>query len=898
MASKKRGVDEKVKKSGRKIPSSSKDKSSNKKNKVNKDKDMLDKSKKTQLNENIIALILISIGIFFVLALTSEAMGFIGKGISLLFKGLFGNLAFIIFLLMVIIGGLKLIYQDRLSIRNIKKGFYIFSFIELVLGYGLISYSKLPMSMLSFSTIKNIFVESSEGLNMGVIPSLIMMGFRASIGRVGAVVLFIIMAVFITIFYFKISPKQMMDGTKKSATEIGRVISSTKERVLNFVSEEVELTEDELARITPDPRFSRLEKDDYVYRDKKPSSFLEYNDMEKLYADVEDFTSEENLEKPIKQIMSKFSMVNLDLDEDKVSRPSFMEEVSNYAKEVKDEAKLQGVDWLGSESEVPKLAPEIIAASEILSSEKFVNEIKGPEYIEVDYNEAAGGAKEINPVDILEKERIMKKVEETGSFLVEDQEFVKEYILPPLWLLKEHIVGKRDMDGRNRNAKILEDTLKIFGIEANVVNISVGPSITRYELQPKAGTKVSKIVSLTDDLSLALAAESIRIEAPIPGKPFVGIEVSNKTSEMVGFRSVVESKGFTDQKSKIAVALGKDVTGSNVYADLGKMPHLLVAGSTGAGKSVCINTLICSILMASTPAEVKFIMIDPKVVELSIYNDIGHLLIPVVTDMKKAPYALNWAVNEMEKRYKLFAEQRVKDIGGYNEKFPNMKLPYIVIIVDELADLMMVSPKEVEEAICRLAQKARACGMHLVIATQRPSVDVITGLIKANIPSRIAFAVSSAIDSRTILDIGGAEKLLGKGDMLYAPIGSNKPLRVQGAFISEKEVSNIVSFVKEQWPFKKDQPDIIAETKKKIEEVKESQEEDPLIKDIIEFALEAGQISTSLVQRRFRIGFNRAARITEELELRGIIGPADGGRPRKVIALEDVIDQDESEDEI
>lgn len=906
MASKKIDSGEGVKKTIKKSTTSSKPRTAAKKPTGSKGRKPATKAtptKKTtekRVNENVLALLFIAVGIFFVLAFTTEAMGFVGKIINIVFKGLLGNLAIVIGIFMVVLGGIKLIYQNKLSIREIKKGLYISSFVELTLGYGLISYSKLPLSDLSFLAVKNIFTESSEGLNMGIIPSLTMMGFSKTIGKVGAIVLFVALGIFIVMHYFKVSPSQMISGTKKGASSIGKVVNSTREKVLNFVSEEVELTDEELSRITPAPRFDRMEKDDYVYKDRRPSNFLEYAEMDKLNADMEDFTSENNLDKPIKEIMSKFSMANLDMDEEEKMRPSFMEEVSNYAHEVKSGSGLenQGFNFPEKIEVMPELAPEILAATAAMTDAIKIKEQLVPEYIEVEYNQDLGGAKAINPAEVLDKERAMKKVEETGSLLVDDQDFTKEYILPPLWLLKEHVSGKRDMDGRNRNAQILEETLKIFGIEAAVVNISVGPSITRYELQPKAGTKVSKIVNLSDDLSLALAAESIRIEAPIPGKPFVGIEVSNKTAEMVGFRSVVDSNGFTDQKSKIAVALGKDVTGSIVYADLGKMPHLLVAGSTGSGKSVCINTLICSILMRSTPAEVKFIMIDPKVVELSIYNDIGHLLIPVVTDMKKAPYALNWAVNEMEKRYKLFAEQRVKDIFSYNEKFPDIKMPNIVIIVDELADLMMVSPKEVEEAICRLAQKARACGMHLVIATQRPSVDVITGLIKANIPSRIAFAVSSSIDSRTILDNGGAEKLLGKGDMLYAPIGSNKALRVQGAFISEKEVANIVSFVKEQAPFRKDQPDIIAEAKKKIDEVKESQEEDPLMNDIVEFAMEAGQISTSLIQRRFRIGFNRAARITEELEARNIIGPPDGGRPRKVIAMNDVIEDDPMEEEI
>ena len=433
--------------------------------------------------------------------------------------------------------------------------------------------------------------------------------------------------------------------------------------------------------------------------------------------------------------------------------------------------------------------------------------------------------------------------------------------------------------------------------------MTCGPAVTRYELHPKLGVKVSKIVNLADDIKLNLAARDIRIEAPIPGKSAVGIEVPNKNILTVPFREMVESKEFKEAKSKIAFAAGRDIAGNVIISDIAKMPHLLIAGATGSGKSVCINTIIMSILYRAEPTEVKFIMIDPKVVELSVYNGIPHLLIPVVTDPKKAAGALNWAVHEMDDRYKLFAETGVRDIKGYNAKIKNgkitnkdgvevnvKKMPQIVVIVDELADLMMQSPKEVEESICRLAQLARACGIHLVIATQRPSVNVITGLIKANMPSRIAFAVTSGVDSRTILDMNGAEKLLGKGDMLYFPQGMVKPIRVQGAFVPDEDVSRVVAFLKKE---NDSSDEDSAEINEFIEnnssgavQISDGEEVDD---DRDQYFADAGRLiiekqkgSIGMLQRNFKIGFNRAARIMDQLEEAGVVGSEIGTKPRTV----------------
>ncbi|MFZ5986718.1 MAG: DNA translocase FtsK [Bacillota bacterium] len=466
---------------------------------------------------------------------------------------------------------------------------------------------------------------------------------------------------------------------------------------------------------------------------------------------------------------------------------------------------------------------------------------------------------------------------------------VTEYIVPPMDLLKD--LGDKEAAASygynsDRNARKLIDTLESFGVGAKIINISEGPAVTRYEIQPDYGVKVSKIVSLTDDIALNLAAVGVRIEAPIPGKAAIGIEIPNAEVTPVLLREVIESDEFQNHPSKIAFAVGKDIAGNSVVADIAVMPHLLIAGATGSGKSVCINTLVTSILYKSSPDEVKLLMVDPKVVELSIYNGIPHLLIPVVTDPKKAAGALNWAVQEMTNRYKLFADSNVRDLKGYNlimKEEGGNPLPQIVIIIDELADLMMVAPNEVEDCICRLAQMARAAGMHLVIATQRPSVNVITGVIKANIPSRISFAVSSQVDSRTILDMAGAEKLLGRGDMLFYPLGTPKPVRVQGALITDKEVETIVSNIKSKEDAHYDE-----EVIEKIESHSEAaqldmENDDELLPQVINMVIEQGQASTSLIQRKFKIGYSRAARILDQLEANGVVGPFEGSKPRKVL---------------
>lgn len=467
------------------------------------------------------------------------------------------------------------------------------------------------------------------------------------------------------------------------------------------------------------------------------------------------------------------------------------------------------------------------------------------------------------------------------------------YNIPPLSLLKSPKPKNNSNDKKEilKNAKKIEETINNFGIGANISNINKGPAVTCYELLPDPGIKLSRIVSLSDNIALSLATSDIRIEAPIPGKAAVGIEVPNKVKENVFLKEIINTKEYKEIDSDLPLALGKDISGSPIVSSIEKMPHLLIAGATGSGKSVCINTIIMSLIYKSSPADVKLLLIDPKVVELNIYNGIPHLLIPVVTEAKKSASALNWAVQEMERRYKLFAKNNVRDITSFNHKVNDNdeeKLPKIVIIIDELSDLMMAAAHEVEDYICRLAQMARAAGMHLIVATQRPSVDVITGTIKANIPSRISFAVSSQIDSRTILDMSGAEKLLGKGDMLFYPSFYNKPARLQGAFISDDEVEDIVSFLKSQEITDYDE-DII-ETVEETANIN-TKDSDELLPDAIKLVVNEGQASISLLQRRLRVGYARAARLVDEMELRGIVGGYEGSKPRKVL-----IDKEDLED--
>lgn len=610
---------------------------------------------------------------------------------------------------------------------------------------------------------------------------------------------------------------------------------------------------------------------------------------------------------PLKEVAKKQEPVEM-TEEEAVYEKIFGEDntAENMAEETPEEA------W-DMESQAAALAAEAMRAAEektdfhfadledaeeTASPEMDMPEVEEPMAEEMPVEEVQPVVEEM-PADVPAPEPV--KTETTSPEAQKDaaqqpaasapaEPAEKPYVFPPISLLGRD-PGNSSGSGileQQKNGRKLEMTLKSFGVEARVINVSAGPTVTRYEVSPSQGVKVSKIVNLADDIALNLAASGIRIEAPIPGKAAVGIEVPNKETKSVYLRTVLESDAFRKHPSKLAFALGEDITGNPIVTDIAKMPHLLIAGATGSGKSVCINTLITSILYKADPKEVKLLLVDPKVVELSVYNGIPHLLIPVVTDPKKASAALNWAVREMLERYNDFAACGVRDIKGFNamkeEKGePEAKMPQIVIIIDELADLMMAAPGEVEDSICRLAQMARAAGMHLIIATQRPSVDVITGVIKANIPSRLAFAVSSGIDSRTILDMVGAEKLLGKGDMLFYPSGQAKPSRIQGAFVTDKEVEQIVDFLR-----KSSRPGYTQEMVDQITAVEKtasgpSEETDEFFEQAVDLILEKEKASVSMLQRQFRIGYNRAARLMDELERRGLVGPEEGSKPRKVL---------------
>ena len=605
-----------------------------------------------------------------------------------------------------------------------------------------------------------------------------------------------------------------------------------------------------------------------------------------------------SVKEPVENIVSEADAI---LEEDiSVNLPDFSQSTIE-AERINDEEKDKEKDKEtteyklidGETDNVEAMTNEVVD----INNEAADNEENASEISNISDNEVIESEAKDN--EIISNETVVKEIKAKEAAVPDRKKAEgKDYIFPPVTLLiKEQQTQSSGYEQYLKETALkLQQTLESFGVNVTITDISCGPSVTRYEMFPEQGTKVSKILSLTDDIKLNLAASDIRIEAPIPGKAAIGIEIPNKHNQTVHFRDLIESSTFEKFKSRLAFAVGKDIGGKTVVTDLAKMPHLLIAGSKlGSGKSVCINTLIMSILYKASPEEVKLIMVDPKMVELSIYNGIPHLLIPVVTDPKKASGALNWAVAEMTNRYKKFTETGVRNIEGYNKKVKELqksgeidpetikKMPQIVIIIDELADLMMVAPGEVEDAIVRLSQLARAAGIHLVIATQRPSVNVITGLIKANVPSRIAFSVSSGVDSRTIIDMNGAEKLLGKGDMLFYPAGYSKPVRVQGAFISDSEISDVVEFLKENEDVAVYDTEVTEKIESKLNSAAISQEKDEYFEAAARFVIEKDKASIGMIQRMFKVGFNRAARIVDQLADAGIVGPEEGTKPRKVL---------------
>ncbi|BFK81568.1 DNA translocase FtsK [Clostridium baratii] len=778
---------------------------------------------KKNKNEDIFGIVYIAIGILLSVAIYTDFVGILSTISQRLSHLLIGIGSYILPLYILYLGYEYIKTKGNITLNIKFYGITVYAVIT-VLIFSTIYIQMLPNINSFGDGIKEI-VDMKSILNGGVLGYVIAYPLYKFLGIIGSYIIYIALIGIATIITFDITLHDIGICVKKNSKKIKK--PKIKKRDYNVEENDI------------DDTFIKMPKNNEKEDDNYKKEFLNgVNNKIKILDFMKNSSLDDNDD--------YFNECDIEESKPKINEPKFNEdEIDDF---LKDSNKVDNT----------------------YKKEKLDKEVK-----DVVHNEIENS--------ILEDKSIENK---------------EDYRYPELSLLKLNNgtkLNKNDKQDLIESAGKLSDTLASFGVDAKVNQVTKGPSVTRFELQPSPGVKVSKIVNLSDDIALGLAASGVRIEAPIPGKAAVGIEVPNKEQTPVFLREVLESDEFTNTNKKLAFALGKDIGGQCVVGDLSKMPHTLIAGATGSGKSVCINTLIVSLLYKYSPDEVKLLMVDPKVVELSVYNGIPHLLIPVVTDPKKAAGALNWAVNEMTRRYKLFADSGARNIDSYNALYENgtieEKLPFIVIIVDELADLMMVCANDVEDYIGRLAQMARAAGMHLVIATQRPSVDVVTGVIKANIPSRISFAVSSQIDSRTILDSGGAEKLLGKGDMLYYPVGESKPLRVQGCFISEEEVEKVVDFVKSGDREAEYKEDIIEHINNEAEsssmQGQDGGEVDELLNEAIKIVVDYGQASTSFLQRRLRIGFNRASRIMDDLESRGIISEKDGSRPRQVLVSKD-----------
>ncbi len=818
--------------------------------------------------------------------------GKVGNAASTFMFGLFGVMAYI-FPILLFIGSCFLI-------SNKSNHFAIFKFIASILLFcALCLFLQLLVQKdteLSSGIVKNAYANSAAYKNGGgALGGIFVWLCVPNFGKFGS---FVIDIVVMIISLVLITERSAILGMKRGGQ---KMYASAKEDARRYHENQqrrrVEQEERELRRI--DKKVEGVAIDTKIGRQKKRTSDEINEVLPDIAMDIPEVKETEhisipaiepeNADMPLPEIFieraEEAASVDPYIPETEHDTPSSDPAMPEYDDAQMLESLLSDVgsftEPLPEMSETSEeIVPEPLPASEVQAEPVMPEKPQKAEKTTPQENEKIG--------------------QEMQAAMEEKQP--QNYVFPPVTLLKK---GDPKAVGDSKahlmeTANKLQQTLKNFGVNVTITNVSSGPSVTRYEIQPEMGVKVSKIVNLTDDIKLNLAAADIRMEAPIPGKAAIGIEIPNKENVTVAFRDLIESEEFQKSNSKIAFAAGKDIGGQVVVTDIAKMPHLLIAGATGSGKSVCINTIIMSILYKAHPDDVKLIMVDPKVVELSVYNGIPHLLIPVVTDPKKAAGALNWAVAEMTDRYQKFAEYDVRNLKGYNEKVASIsdiedenkpkKMPQIVIIVDELADLMMVASNEVETAICRLAQLARAAGIHLIIATQRPSVNVITGLIKANMPSRVAFAVTSGVDSRTILDMNGAEKLLGKGDMLFFPQNYQKPLRVQGAFVSDKEVSDVVNFLKNQNGTTQYDPNI-QEKMTQSENISMSisdssntaDDKDVLFTDVGKFLIESEKGSIGSIQRRFKVGFNRAARIMDQLEEAGIVGPEEGTKPRKIL---------------
>lgn len=804
------------------------------------------KTKNTGISTEFSNLITIFIGVFLLYGLNSTSMGLIGSMTQEVFKGLFGSLAILIPILIILVGILGFFDNNEYVFRLKKSKVYYIAIIFIFIFYGLLNSNLIPVdNPLRPEMISSIMKVAVENQGIGLITSIIVYFIKEIFGITGGW-LISLFALFLSIlFVFNISIQDLIFAIKNKSTNPKNSNANFKDMLKNLKESALDIITDEVDDTTMVEEktgfFKKLMKD----KDKKQ------NQQEFVSNEDDEDYNEYDDEKTVK-------IVGFNQADDDVLEILEGTQTVDYTQDDLKELN----DLMRGKTNTQSTLEETNDYSDTLFNTN-VNTKNNSDLEQLQFN--------------LPSDKKQENISNGSS----------NYKKPSINCLKNYNGSKNSYKEQNKSKEVI-DTLKNFNIEIQDCNATFGPTITRYEVSPKPGTKVSKIVNLSDDLALSLAARSIRIEAPVPGKSVIGIEVPNDKPQVVGLREVITSNEFVNDPSSLAVGLGKEISGKPLIADLAKMPHLLIAGATGSGKSVCVNTIITSLLYKSSPEEVKLLLIDPKVVELAHYNGIPHLLSPVVTDPKKASNALNWAVNEMNKRYQLFAENGVKDIAGYNRKCEN-KMHKIVIIIDELADLMMACGNEVEDYICRLAQMARAAGMHLIIATQRPSVDVITGIIKANIPSRIAFAVSSQTDSRTILDMGGAEKLLGKGDMLYYPLGAAKPVRIQGAFISEEESEKVIDEIKAQKQEEVKYEEEIMETISRPVAVKDN-DVDEFLEEAIDFVVSNNQGSASMLQRKFKIGFNRAARLIDSMEERGIVGPSEGSKPRKVLITKEELE--------
>ena len=813
--------------------------------------------------DEIWAIITIAIGIFFAVSIFTGGAGQLGSILKHGMEGIFGHIAEVLPFILIIFG--ILLFAKATSHFNLRTGLLFLLLLVMICSAWSIHFVDPTDTSISFSDIKG-FYESGKDLTSGGVIGMIIASLLVKwLGEAGSYI-FTIAAIVICLLL---------------------IINTPISRGLSKISEKVE--EHKLSK-------------EYAHLDEEPGGQMEMAAVNKEWPVIRKPSADEVrqqalLEKGVPSGKEENYVAPSDLFKSKDTSNRVLQYMNDDSLFERTESGSVGLE----ENSVHQAGYGLEGGTPVkpARTEKRGLSVKQFENSAVsDTEKAEVSAKPADP----DKE-VVKKIsdKEAGEAMLSASEInkakaPKKYKMPPINLLDRPVQANRESAGTlEAKALKLEDTLKSFNVDASVVQVTQGPTVTRYEIQPAVGVKVSKIVNLADDIALNLRAKSIRIEAPIPGKAAIGVEIENEKSTPVAIREIIDSNNFKNAKSKISFAVGKDISGDAIVANLKDMPHMLIAGSTGSGKSVCINSILVSLLYKATPDEVKLILIDPKVVELSNYNGIPHLLIPVVTDPTKAAAALNWAVAEMEERYNKFHIEGAKDLASYNDLVtmngePDKVLPQIVIVIDELADLMMAASSQVQDSICRIAQKARAAGMHLIVATQRPSVDVITGVIKANIPSRIAFAVSSHVDSQTILDEKGAEKLVGKGDMLFRPMGQGEPTRIQGCFVSDREVNSVIDYVKSQVegqaPDAK-QAEILARIERSDANGSSSKEQsnggDELLMDAIELVIDSGKASVSMLQRRFRIGYNRAARIVDIMEEMGVVGPQDGSSPRQVI---------------